>query len=90
MRSTDRTAITTARRQGGIFKRMVRYLLSPGRVLFGVPVAWVLAWFNNGHRITEGGYWLAYGAWFGGMFLAFWLLEAYRWAGGRLFGEPRP
>lgn len=89
MRRTDRVVITGTARADTMFRRLVRYMLNPGRVVVGLPVAWALAWIDYGHRVTQDRFWPAYGAWFGGLFIVFWVLEAYRWAGGRFLGEPR-
>jgi len=70
-----------------VSKRLVRYMTAPGRVILGVPVALFLSWLDNGHHRLDqlgwDGFWSAYGCWFVGLFLLFWLYELHAWAGGR-------
>lgn len=65
------------------FKRMIRYVTSPGRLIYGVVVAWTVAWLLDGHHITSGLFWDAYGCWFFAQIIWFWLNELHRWAGGK-------
>lgn len=65
------------------FKRLVRYMSDPGRLVIGFPVAYAVDWLSYGHHVTSGNYWQDYLGWLLAMFTLFWIYEINRWAGGR-------
>lgn len=65
------------------FKRLVKFMTEPGRLVWGVPTAWVVAWLCNSHVVTNDIFFEFYGLWLIGSFLAFWLYELHAWAGGK-------
>lgn len=68
-------------------KRLVKYMTSPGRLVWGLPIAYGVAWLEFHHHVNQGNFWIIYACWIVGTFLAFWLRELHAWAGGRRLGE---
>jgi hypothetical protein len=69
---------------GTRWRRCLRWMTSPWRIIAGIPIAFFLDWLNSsGHHLTQGGFWEAYISWFPAIFIVFWLFELHAWAGGR-------
>jgi hypothetical protein len=69
------------------YKRMVKYVLTPSRIVVGIPVAYVVAYVNYDHHVTGDDFWWAYLAWTFASVVCFWLFEAYHWAGGKRLND---
>jgi hypothetical protein len=71
-------------RKDTVWRRCLKWMTSPWRIVAGIPVAFFLDWLNSsGHHLTEGGFWVAYACWFPATFIIFWLYELHAQAGGR-------
>jgi hypothetical protein len=68
----------------GRFKRLVKWMLSPGRISLGVFFALFLAFIANGrHGVSWPQFGWSYLSWIVSCFIWFWIYEAYHWAGGK-------
>lgn len=68
-------------------RRLIKWMTTPGRLLAGIPAAWIIAWFDYGHRVTFFNWMICYGCWFIALFILFWLYELHAGAGGKHYSE---
>lgn len=69
--------------RGTWFKHLLRFMLNPGRLVMGLPTAYVVAWLCNHHTVTDNVFWVFYASWLAGVFTYFCLMSVYAWAGGK-------
>jgi hypothetical protein len=65
------------------FKRIVRYTVNPGRLGFGLILAWLLTYWNFHGHVSSAHFWETYATWPVACIAWAAIVETHRWAGGK-------